>query len=185
MALLHIKYAFILPFKSLWLVSFSFFIQKDFIQQAWLIGQLKNIHFVILFRAVQNKFTFWIFVEFNIKIHIWMQKQILGVRIRQLYLWHKMRWRCRCHSIIMFLLAYPVDATGCGTAVLFIKHIEEKENINANIILFTSKLKPGCSYRMHISCIFYRDLYHCQPWKIYANSTLKKNKHISGLNGGV
>uniref|UniRef100_A0A671P9E6 Dipeptidyl aminopeptidase-like protein 6 n=1 Tax=Sinocyclocheilus anshuiensis TaxID=1608454 RepID=A0A671P9E6_9TELE len=49
----------------------------------------------------------------------------------------------------MFLLAYPVEATRCGDAALFIKNIVEKENINAEILL-TSKLKPSRSHRTHI-----------------------------------
>ncbi len=51
----------------------------------------------------------------------------------------------------MFLLAYPVEATRCGTAVLFIKNIAEKENINAKM---TSKLNPVESNRIHTERIF-------------------------------
>ncbi len=40
--------------------------------------------------------------------------------------------------------------TRCGAAVLFIQNIVEKENINAEKILFTVKLKPSRSHRMHI-----------------------------------
>ncbi len=38
-------------------------------------------------------------------------------------------------------------------AVLHIQNIAEKENINVEKMLFTSKLKPRHSHRMHIYCI--------------------------------
>uniref|UniRef100_A0A8C1ZB80 Transmembrane p24 trafficking protein 1b n=1 Tax=Cyprinus carpio TaxID=7962 RepID=A0A8C1ZB80_CYPCA len=59
-----------------------------------------------------------------------------------------------CHCIIIFLLAYPVEATRCSAAAMFFQNTAEKENINVEKILFTSKLKPSCSHRMHISRIF-------------------------------
>ncbi len=97
------------------------------------------------------------FVEFKIKIHIRMQKRciwILGVRQTALSAAHEMWWWCRCHRIIIFLSAYPVEPTRCSAAALFIKNIAEKENINAEKILFTSQLKPSRLHRMHISRIF-------------------------------
>ncbi len=47
-----------------------------------------------------------------------------------------------CHCILMLFLAYPVDPTGRGAATLFIQNIAEKESINVEKMLFTSKLKP-------------------------------------------
>ncbi len=43
----------------------------------------------------------------------------------------------------MLFLAYPVEPTEC------IQNIAEKENINVEMMLFTSKLKPSRSHRMH------------------------------------
>ncbi len=74
-----------------------------------------------------------------------MQKHcilILHVRQAALSVAHTMRWRCMCHCILMLFLAYPVDPTGCGAATLFIQNIAEKESINVEKMLFTSKLKP-------------------------------------------
>ncbi len=51
-------------------------------------------------------------------------------------------------------LANPVEPTGCGTATLIIQNIAETENINAEMMLFTSKLKARHLHRMHIYCIF-------------------------------
>lgn len=42
----------------------------------------------------------------------------------------------------MFLLAYPFEHIRCSDAVLFIQNIVDKDNINAEKILFKSKLKP-------------------------------------------
>ncbi len=44
-------------------------------------------------------------------------------------------------------------------AALLIQNIAEKENINAEKMLFTSKLEPSRSHRTHIYHIFYRDVY--------------------------
>ncbi len=44
----------------------------------------------------------------------------------------------------MLFLAYPVDAA------LLIQNIGEKENINAEMMLFTSKLEPSHSNRTYI-----------------------------------
>ncbi len=46
-------------------------------------------------------------------------------------------------------------------AVLHIQNIAEKENINVEKMLFTSKLKPSRSHRTHIYCIFWTDIYQC------------------------
>ncbi len=45
----------------------------------------------------------------------------------------------------MFLLAYPVEPTRCGAAVLFIQNIAEKENNKLR------QLKPSLSHRTHFS----------------------------------
>ncbi len=42
----------------------------------------------------------------------------------------------------MFLLDYPFEHIRCSNAALFIQNITEKDNINAEKILFTSQLKP-------------------------------------------
>ncbi len=55
----------------------------------------------------------------------------------------EMRRRCKHRWTIKFLLTHSVEATRCGAAALFIKNIAEKENINGEKILFTSKLKPS------------------------------------------
>jgi len=41
--------------------------------------------------------------------------------------------------LLMLLLVYPVKATRCGAAALFIQYITEKQ-INAEKMMFTSKL---------------------------------------------
>ncbi len=45
--------------------------------------------------------------------------------------------------LFIYFLAYQVETTRCGEATLFIQNIVEKENINAKMLLFTSKLKPN------------------------------------------
>ncbi len=102
-------------------------------------------------RAVKKKFEFRIFVEFKIKIHI----RILDVRRAALSAAHKMCLRCRCRCILMFFIASlkPLHAA------LLIQNITEKQDINAEKMMFTSKLNPSRSHRTHIYHIFYRDIY--------------------------
>ncbi len=53
-------------------------------------------------------------------------------------------------SCCFFFLAFPVEPT----RMLHIHNIVEKENINVEKMLFTSKLKPSRSHRTHIYRIF-------------------------------
>ncbi len=85
-----------------------------------------------------------------------MQKRgirILGACQAALSVAHKMRWRSRCRCILMCFIAYPVEPTRCRAATLFIQNIAEKENINAEKMLFTSKLKPSRIYNSNIDNI--------------------------------
>ncbi len=58
---------------------------------------------------------------------------------------HKRRWRCKWCCFLMFLLAYAIEPTRCGAAVLFIQNIAEKENNKLR------QLKPSLSHRTHFS----------------------------------
>ncbi len=98
-----------------------------------------------------------------------------------------------CHCILMLFLAYPVEATRCGAATLFIQNIVEKENINAEMMLFTSKLEPSRSHRTYLlhflkghlsplhSSLAQESCMSRKPCKINVSSTFKK--HFSRLYG--
>ncbi len=52
------------------------------------------------------------------------------------------------------ILAYPVKPNRSGAATLFIQNIMEKENINAEKMLLTSKLKPSHLQNAYLSLFF-------------------------------
>ncbi len=67
-----------------------------------------------------------------------------------------------------FFLVYPVELD----AALLIQNIAGKENINVEIMLFTSKLKPSYSHRMHIIAFSRRTSFtvalksHTREWHV-------------------
>ncbi len=87
-------------------------------------------------RGLWDPSRFRIFVEFKIKMLHSKFRCASGCLISGtqdvMTMW--------CHCILMLFLAYPLEPTGCGAATLFIQNILETENINAETLLFTSKL---------------------------------------------
>ncbi len=124
---------------------------------------LGYVHTLHLFWSCQHLFYIiiqWsraeirILVKFKIKKHIRMQNvafRILGVRQAALTVAHKVD-RCDCILMLLFSLPSWPQWIRCSFKIL-------RKKRTSQIMLFTSKLKPSHSHRMHILCIFQRDIY--------------------------